>query len=776
MSPLLWLFAVYFATLLHSSHAHVGCGTDHMEHKPASRNMKIKPIEQHTRLEGRAQDPDSSGVFSNIRIHVNTSQLQKDWAGFNKLSYYIDDVIPAAYEWIQNVFKVRPVDGPLTFDLCNEDRGTVWTSGPNRGKCKQPLSTWQQCGDTGALLPEYMFDAEEICANENGACDDTTHTQGDGLLDTDLVIYFTGDPSLDDHVRCDGVMGFATYCHANARGRPIAGMVNLCRNTIKKAQTWEEPIMTIIHETFHVLGFLSSAFDTFLNDDDTLRTDVYEVITKRGSNRAVITLPTVVEKARTFFDCDTMDGIELEDWSQSLGASLNGALASHWDLRILINDVMVSQPQGSPVYGMFTLALFADTGWYQMNWDYAQEGPFGKDGGCPWYNNKCINNAGDAMNDIFCTSYVDHTCNVGQIGIYRCTTDTYASKIEPSQQYFDNEFTGGSDPYADFCPIFKQLNNGDCRLWGANDNGTRPPYIDEIGGLISGASKCATVYGSGNDEKRICYPTHCIRNDAGEYVATRITHYRNYKMSTFDVITCWSDENNEAKDFPFDYAKDANYGFETIYCPVFEYLCYDANPWMCNGHGTIVDGVCVCSPGYFGRDCTIENTALNRAKYDETDSVSVYESVVCGGEEWSYEDAHDNVGVLDVECAEIDATVYDEEYFKGALKHLVAILTEIPACDVEIRDFEYDVLDDTRITAFVYYYTTLKAWDEVSDDEIESVFGKLFESVEYSNFNVSQHKEAEGDHDDNIDDAPALALHSRLVVILIMFVAYSFCD
>ena len=62
------------------------------------------------KIEPRAQDPDDSNTFQNIRIHVDTSQLESDWATSEPdlLEYFIDDIIPSAFEWIENAIQVRP--------------------------------------------------------------------------------------------------------------------------------------------------------------------------------------------------------------------------------------------------------------------------------------------------------------------------------------------------------------------------------------------------------------------------------------------------------------------------------------------------------------------------------------------------------------------------------------------------------------------------------------------------------------------------------------------
>ena len=90
---------------------------------------------------------------------------------------------------------------------------------------------------------------------------------------------------------------------------------------------------------------------------------------------------------------------------------------------------------------------------------------------------------------------------------------------------------------------------------------------------------------------------------------------------------------------------------------------------ICNGHGTIINGSCICSPGYFGRDCTIENTLENRGKYSDTDSVSVYEATVCNGGSFPYNGTEANLGILEATIEMIEEEKYNENHFKMAIRN-----------------------------------------------------------------------------------------------------------
>ena len=115
------LFLINISNLIYNTYGHYGCSSDRINHsKPIRQNMNIKPrssTSSHTNsnhhhhiLEGRAQDPDPNNtIYENIRITYDTSQLEQDWAAYpENRTYFVNDVIPAAFEWLQKVISVRP--------------------------------------------------------------------------------------------------------------------------------------------------------------------------------------------------------------------------------------------------------------------------------------------------------------------------------------------------------------------------------------------------------------------------------------------------------------------------------------------------------------------------------------------------------------------------------------------------------------------------------------------------------------------------------------------
>lgn len=60
-----------------------------------------------------------------------------------------------------------------------------------------------------------------------------------------------------------------------------------------------------------------------------------------------------------------MPGLELEE------AGGSGSAGSHWEKRLMRNDFMAADSAvDDTVYSDITMALFEDSGWYDVDYDY----------------------------------------------------------------------------------------------------------------------------------------------------------------------------------------------------------------------------------------------------------------------------------------------------------------------------------------------------------------------------------------------------------------------
>jgi hypothetical protein len=161
-------------------------------------------------------------------------------------------------------------------------------------------------------------------------------------------------------------------------GRPVIGLITLNLANIRVNYNAIESIKsTIIHELNHILAFDIFLFDYFQSD----KTSVYdrEVSIENGERITYfqIKLPKIIEFSKKFFDCPEMESLPMED---------EGSLPSrnsHFDKRIAGNEVMTAQREGRQIMSMFTLIFLASTGWYKVDFSFAEEFIYGKGQGCP---------------------------------------------------------------------------------------------------------------------------------------------------------------------------------------------------------------------------------------------------------------------------------------------------------------------------------------------------------------------------------------------------------
>lgn len=142
--------------------------------------------------------------------------------------------------------------------------------------------------------------------------------QTEGVV-TDLITYIISESKeAENYVAAAG----ACYLEFEGRNNVLAGRV-IVNSPIFVTLSFEQQITTMAHELAHILGFTSDLFEYFHKDDNTVYSlsELYLVTIVRGIEKRLLRTPTVLEKAREAFDCNTLEGVELE--------SDGGILSSH---------------------------------------------------------------------------------------------------------------------------------------------------------------------------------------------------------------------------------------------------------------------------------------------------------------------------------------------------------------------------------------------------------------------------------------------------------------
>ncbi|KAJ8494139.1 hypothetical protein OPV22_015860 [Ensete ventricosum] len=420
------------------------------------------------------------------------------------------------------------------------------------------LSGYSACGqDGGVQLPhEYVED---------------------GVADSDLVLLVTTRPTTGN------TLSWAVACERDQWGRAIAGHVNVApRHLTAEAETLLSA--TLIHEVMHVLGFDPHAFAHFRDERKRRRSQVTVQVMDENLGRMVtrVVLPRVVMHARHQYGAfsEKFTGLELEDGGG------RGTSGSHWEKRLLMNEIMTGSVDTRSVVSKMTLALLEDSGWYHANYSMADHLDWGRNQGTEFVTSPCNHWKGAYR----CNTTHLSGCTYNREAEGYCPIVSYNGDLPKWAQYFPQANKGGQSSLADYCTYFVAYSDGSC----TDTNSARAP--DRMLGEVRGTnSRCMTsslvrtgfVRGS-TTQGNGCYQHRCTNNTLEVAV---------------DGVWKVCPESGGPVQF-------SGFNGELI-CPAYHELCSGAPvpingqcPGSCSFNGDCIDGECHCYLGFHGNDCS----------------------------------------------------------------------------------------------------------------------------------------------------------------------------
>ena len=249
------------------------------------------------------------------------------------------------------------------------------------------------------------------------------------LINNDVIIFPTFDNEFDEDI-----LAAAVFCLIARNKRPVGGVLYLnptLNFNIKNTNTYMKNLL--LHEMTHIL-----IFHPYLLED-------LNMITKKNSEYYVSST-NVVLKARQHFNCPTMTGVPLENQGGE------GSAGSHWEARYMLGDYMISTDYIDMVLSDITIAMFEDSGFYEVEYYSGGLFKYGKNKGCDFINKKCIVGSGPLFADEFCVTPSGPMCSPSRTVKGFCGIYEYSSSIPSKYQYFSNPKYGGFMP-ADYCPV-----------------------------------------------------------------------------------------------------------------------------------------------------------------------------------------------------------------------------------------------------------------------------------------------------------------------------------
>ena len=387
---------------------HFRCGTNYLKIKHKKIEPKFTINKEDPNYKRKLDDIDEYG-FKSFNIYIDKKNIKKDLSK-SSIGEYEDIILNAldkAAETLQKLLRVKPISEGLQFS--------------NRDLRDIGISSWD--------------------SNKFG---DKAERNGIDLksLGIDLVIFSTLE-KMDEDIIAAAVPVFEQV----SNNQPIAGIIYI--NSIinfTKINTEKYIESTLIHEMTHILGFLGGYFEEVF-DNVVKKRDKY------GISRQYINSPKVLEVAQKYFNCPTLEGVELENYGDE------GTAGSHWEARILLGDYMNGVAFTEEVISEITLALLEDTGYFKANYYTGGLMRYGKNKGCDFVYDKCVLNQKINPlfeNEFFDTVYsdyrIDASCSSGRISRTYNTLWEYEENLPKDYRYFPWPNIGGWGA-ADYCPL-----------------------------------------------------------------------------------------------------------------------------------------------------------------------------------------------------------------------------------------------------------------------------------------------------------------------------------
>ncbi|KAI9118444.1 hypothetical protein K1719_010776 [Acacia pycnantha] len=291
----------------------------------------------------------------------------------------------------------------------------------------------------------------------------------EGVFDADLVLLVTTRPTAGN------TLAWAVACERDQWGRAIAGHVNVApRHLTAESETLLSA--TLIHEVMHVLGFDPHAFAHFRDERKRRRNVVTKQVMDEKLGRLVtrVVLPRVVMHSRHHYGAFSkyFTGLELEDGGG------RGTSGSHWEKRLMMNEIMTGSVDTRSVVSKMTLALLEDSGWYRANYSMADRLDWGRNQGTEFVTSPCNFWKGA----YHCNKTQLSGCTYNREAEGYCPIVKYTGDLPQWNQYFSQANEGGQSSLADYCTYLVAYSDGSC----TDVNSARAP--DRMLGEVRGAT------------------------------------------------------------------------------------------------------------------------------------------------------------------------------------------------------------------------------------------------------------------------------------------------
>ena len=338
------------------------------------------------------------------------------------------------------------------------------------------------------------LDGYESLIKEQCELDSIDSNYANFLKNNDIIIFPSFDSTLGG-----STLAAAGLCLYNSETlKPYVGVLLINPElSFSKRNTDIYMKNLLFHEITHVLVFNPELMKAL----GMTYTKIFD-----GSFVTFIISPKVLTAARRHFNCTTLNGVPLENQGGE------GSVGSHWESRYMLGDYMISTDYIDNVLSDITLALFEDSGFYKVEYYSGGLFKYGKNMGCSFFDNKCVQKGVTEFKNDFCVNPGSSFCARSRGLKGKCIIDQY-SDIPKRYRYFENKKWGGFIP-ANYCPVSNvEGSNSDyyptsCYV---GTSSLDPQFGETIGNssfcFISSLSPINST--SNLQEQAICYKVDC---------------------------------------------------------------------------------------------------------------------------------------------------------------------------------------------------------------------------------------------------------------------------
>jgi hypothetical protein len=124
-----------------------------------------------------------------------------------------------------------------------------------------------------------------------------------------------------------------------------------------------------------------------------------------------------------------------------------------------------SASPGKRTFSSITAALFADSGWYDVNETLVEPLAWGHDAGCDFLSKPCTE---WAQSRYTCVSRGEEACSYDRRATAYCDLTNHGKSLPEEHRYFADPYQGGFSELLDYCPVYRSFGNGDCTDGGSS--------------------------------------------------------------------------------------------------------------------------------------------------------------------------------------------------------------------------------------------------------------------------------------------------------------------